>query len=282
MGWTITWKGRGWDGTLAEYLNFFERAMVRARAGGIPIVPSVKYHLPSGGEPFCEAEYQHTTDALLKVWASNGGGGPMPLEKDFSPTLAGDDRARQRETILRWLAEVPGEVERAAPGETVLGVKLMNALFDDDFQVEMTRVAARAAPAFIVGYNRLFDPGRKVAYGGYDLSDRNLRVLDRFHEVYGSVPVPLSATGNICSGRLMLEYALRGAENGQVHTFFQLPLSVYRATGGSRTARALHTLMLHPEHGLVPWLWHLEESGVLTPRDGVLHYLDVVDGVRAR
>jgi hypothetical protein len=282
MGWTVTWKGRGWHGDLREYLDFFERAMVRVRGSGIQVVPSVKYHLPIGDEPFAEGEYRHTTQALLKVWSGNGGEGSMPIEKDFSPTLAGDDRARQRATILRWLAEVPGQIERAAPGKTRVGVKLMNALFDDDFQVEMTVAATKAVPAFLVAYNRLFDPSHKVAYGGYDLSERNLRVLDKFRATHGKLSLPLSATGNICSGRVMLEYALRGAENGQLHTFFQLPLSAYTASGGNRAARALHSLMLHPHHGMVAWIWHLEESGALSPREGNLHYLDIAEGLGAR
>lgn len=272
-GWTVTWKGRGWHGTLSEYLDFFERSIILARAVGVPVVPSVKYHLPLGDEPFRQREYWHTTRALLDVWSSNGGVGPMILEKDFSPTLAGDDRARQRETILRWLTDVPREIDRAAPGRTAVGVKLMNALFDDEFQVEMTRTAAAASPAFLVAYNRLFDPEKKVAYGGYDLSDRNLRVLDAL----GRPSLPLSATGNISSGRLMVEYALRGAENGQLHTFFQLPVSEYTADDGSRTARALHTLMLHPVEGLVAWLWHLNEAGVLSTRENAVHFLDLTD-----
>jgi hypothetical protein len=282
-GWTVTWKGRGWSGTLREYLNFFERSLVLARGAGVPIVPSVKYHLPLGDEPFREREYWFTTRGLLDVWSGNGGEGPLLLEKDFSPTLAGDDRARERETILRWLTEVPGEIERAAPGRTRVGLKLMNALFDDAFQVEMMRVAARAvpAPAFLVVFNRLFDAERKVAYGGFDLSDRNLRVLDAFRSGTHHLPIPLSATGNICSGRMMVEYALRGAENGQVHTFFQLPGSSYTASGGNRTARALHTLMLHPEEGLVAWLWHLHEAGVLPVRDRAVHFLDLVDRAAA-
>ena len=73
----------------------------------------------------------------------------------------------------------------------------------------------------------------------------------------------------------MAEYALRGAESGQLHTFFQLPLSEYTATGGSRTARGLHTLMLHPEEGLVVWLWHLNETGMLPEREGAIHFRDL-------
>jgi hypothetical protein len=237
----------------------------------MPVIPSVKYHHPAVGESFREGEYAHTTASLRTVWDSARRGTPMPIEKDFSPTLAGDDRATQQASILRWLREVPGLMAKHAPGSRI-GVKLMNALFDDAFQVEMVKAAAAANPAFLVAFNRLFDPDRQVAYGGYDLSDRNLRVLDLVHDL--ALP-PISATGNICSGKMMLEYALRGATSGQLHTFFQLPLSEYTATGGSRTARALHTLMLHPENGIVAWLWHLNESGKLAPVGGLIRFLDV-------
>lgn len=266
-GWTVTWKGRGWGGTLAEYLEFMKQALDAAREPDVPVIPSVKYHLPSVGEPFRTEEYAHTTGALLELWGRAGCGGDMILEKDFSPTLAGDDLAAQREAVLRWIADIP----RLIPPGVRLGLKLMNTLFDDAFQVRMTR-AAKAA--FLVVYNRLYDPVRKTAYGGYDLSDRNLRVLDQLDRE--SFP-PRCATGNICSGRMMAEYALRGCESGQVHTFFQLPLSEYTATGGERSARALHTLLLHPTEGLVAWLWHLNEAGKLEERDGVVRFLDLID-----
>ena len=273
-GWTVTWKGRGWPGTLPEYVCLFERSLAAARGRDVAIVPSVKYHLPVLGEPFRIAEYEHTTRTLLDAWARAGCGGPMLLEKDFSPTLAGDDRARHREVILRWLSEVPRLVDRVAPGELRLGVKLMNALFDDAFQIEMLRAGASPPPAFLVLFNRLFDPVRRVAFGGFELSDRNLRVLAAAREAGIALP-PLCGTGNICSGRMMIEYALRGCESGQLHTFFQLPLSEYTATGGGRTARALHTLLLHPHEGLVSWVWHLKEVGVVELHDGLLRFLDV-------
>jgi hypothetical protein len=73
----------------------------------------------------------------------------------------------------------------------------------------------------------------------------------------------------------MIEYALRGAESGQIHTFFQLPRALYRSGCASRTAAALHELVLHPEHGLIAWLLALGEMGWIERRDGVLHFLDV-------
>ena len=280
-GWTVTWTGRGWSGSLGDYLEFFAGALDIARPRDVPVIPSVKYHLPSGGEPVCIAEYRHTTQCLLAVWDRAGCGGPMVLEKDLSPTLAGDERAQQRDTVLRWVEEIPRLVDAAAPRTTRLGIKLMNALFDDAFQLEIVRSAAERAdprPAFLVVFNRLFDRERGLAYGGWELSDRNLRVLDLLRYAQPSLEhlPPLCATGNICSGRVMVHYAMRGCESGQIHTFFQLPLSQYTATGGSRSARALHTLLLHPTEGLAVWLRHLNEAGLLEERGGKVCFLDLV------
>ena len=277
-GWTVTWTGRGWHGTLDEYLDFFQESLRLARDSAIPIVPSVKFHLPLSGEQFRTDEYRYTTEQLLHVWDREASGGSMLLEKDFSPTLAGDARSADKKAVLRWLDEVPKLVESAAPGRIRLGIKVMNALEDDEFQVAMLHVLCNVKlhpPAFLVVFNRLFDETRGVAFGGWDLSDRNLRVLEASQRSGLQLP-PLSATGNICSGRVMLEYALCGCENGQVHTFFQVPRDSYTAVTGSRSSRALHTLLLHPTEGLVPWMWHINEERQLEDVDGVLRFCDVV------
>ena len=276
-GWTVTWTGRGWHGTLADYLEFYGEALRTTRDSAMVVVPSVKYHLPSQSEEFRRTEYEYTTSRLLDVWTGAGYDGAMVLEKDFSPTLAGDERSQDPSAVLRWLQEVPGLIVGAGQGRVRLGVKVMNAVADDGFQLTMleTLVGAQPSPAFLVVFNRLFDMAKGVAYGGWDLSDQNLRVLDLIRDRELSLP-PLSATGNICSGRMMIEYALRGCENGQLHTFFQLPRSEYTTTGGSRTASALHTLLLQQQEGLVPWIWHLHERGVLEEVDGELRFRDVV------
>ena len=173
--------------------------------------------------------------------------------------------------MLRWLREVPERIRRHAPVR--LGVKLMNARFDDDFQLEMLQ-AASTADALVV-FNRLFDEQIGVAYGGWDLSDRNLRVLQTQGLRPGLVP-ELSGTGNIHSGRMMIEYARRGCSSVQLHTFFQLPLSEYPALNGSRTQRALHKLIFDPTDGLVACLLELEDQGALERRGGELHFLDLV------
>lgn len=291
-GWTVTWKGRGWDRSFDDYLALYREALEIGSAVDMPVAASVKYHLPGGEEGdegdegeggeggFRVEEYEYTTRRIAEV----GGRGAI-IEKDFSPTLAGDHRALARENVLRWIREVPTLVNRAA--RVTLGLKLMNALFDDAFQVEMLRAAQASGADFLVCFNRLYDPVKQVAYGGWDLSDRNLRVLDLMAED-GQPTAPtaptapaaplitgFSATGNICSGRMMTEYALRGATSGQIHTFFQLPLGEYPATAGTRPARALHALLFHPQEGLIAWMAHLGETGELSPRDGLLHFLDI-------
>jgi hypothetical protein len=102
-GWTVTWKGRGWSDTLAAYCDFVRQAAAIGDKVGMVTAPSVKYHLPAPGEgEFRVGEYQHTTALLQTAWRE-GRDAPMPLEKDFSPTLAGDDRSREQEQILTWL-----------------------------------------------------------------------------------------------------------------------------------------------------------------------------------
>lgn len=267
-GWTVTWKGRGWDRSFEDYLALVRAAAELTRSRNLVAVPSVKYHLPRLGEPFRSAEYTHTTGLLAQAW----GAGPLPLEKDFSPTLAGDELAEEQNRILRWLREVPDQI-RGSVGETVrLALKLMNARFDDEFQLAMLTAAASADGLTV--FNRLWDPNAGVAYGGYDLSERNLRVLTQARRGNLSLP-PLSGTGNICSGRMILEYARLGCESVQLHTFFQLPLSEYPATAGTRPQRALHALMFDPSDGLIAGMLDLEARGILERRDGELKFLDV-------
>lgn len=265
-GWTVTWKGRGWDRPFEDYLALVRAAGELTRAG-FPAIPSAKFHLPLLDEPFRSAEYHHTTAALARAWGEPA----LALEKDFSPTLAGDPLADERGRVLRWLAEVPGEI-RAAAGETRvrLALKLMNARYDDDFQLAMLDAAAGADA--LVCFNRLWSAERGVAYGGPELAERNLRVLTA---AAGRRRPPLAGSGDICSGRRIVEYARAGCECVQLHTFFQLPLSEYPATDGSRTSRALHALVFHPERGLIAGLLELEEQGILHRSGGELRFLDL-------
>ena len=269
-GWTVTWKGRGWDRSFDDYLQLVRVAGDLTRAEQLLTIPSVKYHLPKLDELFRFNEYAFTTAELAKAW----GQPQLLLEKDFSPTLAGDPLADERRQILRWLHEVPACIREHA--DVRLAMKLMNARFDDDFQLEMMN-AASGADALVV-FNRLFDLERGVAYGGTELSDRNLRVLNSYRLLPPpTAPYRLCGTGNIHTGRQILEYALRGCSSVQLHTFFQLPLEEYPATDGSRTQRALHALIFDPRDGLIAVMLQHERANYLHRRNGELHFLDLCD-----
>jgi len=69
-GWTVTWKGRGWDRTFTDYLTLVRIGRDLTRAGRLLVVPSVKYHLPRLAEPFREGEYRYTTAQLADAWRS--------------------------------------------------------------------------------------------------------------------------------------------------------------------------------------------------------------------
>jgi hypothetical protein len=264
-GWTVTWKGRGWSESFAAYCDLFREAISVGRERGMAVAPSVKYHLPAGEEPYHAAEYRYTTRALQAVWLGTESG-PMPLEKDFSPTLAGDERSREKERILGWLRRVPDLIRSSAdrPGLS-LGIKLMNARFEAEFQVEMLRAAVdgpEQPPDFLVYANRLFDPEREfegvrgAAYGGPELSARNLRSLG-LAQVAAQAGAfrrplpPISATGDILTGRRAAEYGLLGAMSCQLHTAFQLPDTEFAARTRNKSAAVLHHLLFHPEHGLL-------------------------------
>lgn len=281
-GWTVTWKGRGWWQSFDEYLTLIRDARQAAQNAGDQsnrqtlIIPSCKYHLPAPGEStWRTSEYEYSTTQFLEAWGA-GSGKLMPIEKDFSPTLAGSDLAAAREQILNWLHEVPALIRQAGcvEGEPRLriGLKVFNAMFDDEFQLELLRRIHNAdlehRPDFFVYGNRLFDPQREfdgkvgVAVGGPDLSDRNLRVMSAFKSESKGSLLSWSATGDISSGKMAVEYALRGASSFQLHTYFQLPSTEYRMKSGSRTQRALHELYFHPEDGFVVWMKHLGWSAV--------------------
>jgi hypothetical protein len=268
-GWTVTWKGRGWDRSLDDYCTLVSEARrLGEGADGMLAVPSVKLHLPRIDEAFREVEYAHTLARLAAAWGS----APLPVEMDFSPTLAGDALADERRRVLRWVAEGPGQIRRHTPGGALVQLKLMNARFDDAFQQEML-AAATTADGLTV-FNRLFDPALGAAYGGWDLSDRNLRVLTAARAAGCRLP-GLSGTGNVCSGRLIAAYGQVGCQSVQLHTFFQLPLGEYPAAAGSRTQRALHTLFFHPDDGLIAAMLELEHSGKLHRVNGELRFLDL-------
>jgi dihydroorotate dehydrogenase len=269
-GWTISWKGRGWWQSFDAYLDLVREGAARGREAGMLVVPSVKYHLPAPGEDRWRIEeYATTTQALLGAYGAGGGGSPMPLEKDFSPTLAGSERSARRATALEWVRKVPGLIRDAAGASAVrVGLKLFNSLDDDEFQRAMLAEAHGPGRAdFLIYANRLFDPDREfegkrgIAYGGPDLSDRNLRLLSllRVGQAEGrltTAPLEISATGDVGSGRTAVEYALRGCTSFQIHTAFQLPPNTDVMICGNKIQKALHRLYFDPDEGLIVWALH--------------------------
>jgi hypothetical protein len=290
-GWTVSWKGRGWWGSLEQYLDLMRESFQIGRTADMLVVPSCKYHLPaSDEEDWNAAEYRYTTERFLQAWDESGGRGPLLVEKDFSPTLAGSDRADQQTRILNWLAKVPAMMRSGGgPDRIRVGLKLFNAMFEDAFQIEMLSLVCEAPERdradFIIYANRLFDPEREffgkrgIAYGGPALSYRNLGSLTEFRakQARGECAaklIPMSATGDIGSGRMAVEYALRGCENFQMHTAFQLPDAAYQLSGGSKSEKALHELLFQPKDGFIVWMHHVAAELDLY-RDGVVHLADV-------
>jgi dihydroorotate dehydrogenase len=269
IGWTISWKGRGWTKSFAEYLELLKEALAIGKNYQMLVIPSCQFHLPSNDEEWRIGEYRYTLKELSRAWKEALPKTPFILEVNFSPTLAGLKRASKREVILRWLRSISRIIKSET--EVEFGIKVMNAPFEDEFQLEMLRTLSEAKPCadFIIYANRLFDPektfeGQKgIAYGGPDLSSRNLKVLTsvrrlQYLKQFPELPA-LSATGDICSGRLALEYILRGAGSCQIHTLFQLPGSEYAMKRGTKTCRALHRLIFSPFDGLIAGMQFVKE-----------------------
>jgi dihydroorotate dehydrogenase len=281
-GYTVTWKGRGWDKSFEDYLELISQSFDIYKEAGMPVIPSVQYHLPTSDEEFRESEYEFTTKSLEKVWKESKVDLPFIIEQDFSATLSG--LKNSQEEILRWLREVPRLIDKYIDTDNkIIGVKLFNPLYDDNFQVDMVKTLNEKVSKIvdtITCFNRLFNldkvfEGKKgIAYGGYDLSDRNLRVLSKFVGGYKKDFIPISATGNINSGKMMVEYALRGATSGQIHTYFQIPSKNYRLKEGSRTKKALHELMFNPTNGLVVAMISLRNILGIN-EDKVFKFLDI-------
>jgi dihydroorotate dehydrogenase len=269
-GYTVTWKGRGWGGSLNSYLDLF-KASVDLAAGETLIVPSCKYNLPKPEEDAWKfSEYTYTTAKLEEVWSRHSNL-PMPLEKDFSPTLAGDGNfSKEKANILRWLENITAIIRNNA-SELSLGIKIFNASFEDDFQLEMLRTIEAASPDVLTYGNRLFDPikfyedKKGVAYGGPDLSARNLWAIDKSRALGNCMQI--SATGNIVSGKIMFEYLKRGCSTFQMHTLFQLPDRYFSSRGRNKTDRAIHHLLFDPHSGFLKYI--LEEKERLGWPDGI-------------
>ena len=125
-----------------------------------------------------------------------------------------------------------------------------------------------------------------MAYGGPDLSDRNLRMLasatrgSSGGEIAAS-PLEISATGDVSSGRMAVEYALRGCTSFQIHTLFQLPAEEFAMRRGSKIERAIHRLYFDADEGFIVWAAHAARRlGLATLGGGTIRFLDLARRAR--
>lgn len=271
-GWTVSWKGRGWSESFQNYLDFTRESIKLGVKGDCLIVPSCQLPFFVGPENPHHKEYTYTLTALGEVLQS----AEYPaLELDLSPTLLKDSPAPTSEQVLEALDWVILEAKRLLPSNVKLGLKLFNL---QDFQAQLAMVQGGASIwrrlDWLTIANRLFSEGKGISYGGFDLSNRNLKILDAVRAIEKGqgkaiLPDSVSATGNICHGQMMIEYARLGCTTGQLHTYFQLPKSEYGYDLGSRSASALHELVFNPEQGLLRGLESLRAERNLT---GLLNF----------
>ena len=285
-GWTITWKGRGWSRSFEDYIQLCRDSFEISMETGLIVAPSVKFHLPANlDENWEKTEYEYTLNALLKAWQASGSQSLLPVEKDFSPTLAGDRLGKQEKLIQRWLTEITSVIRSATSAQLSLGIKLFNFVGDQEFQNEILRMCLENAckPDFLVYANRLFNPDKTfegvagVAYGGPDLSDRNLSVLAKCRSETKQSNIEISGTGDIDSGRTAVEYGLLGCSSIQMHTLFQISTDIPASSGLNRTRRTLATLVFHPVHGLTGWLLHARRHWDLMDESGVSKWMGLKD-----
>ena len=213
------------------------------------VVPSCKYHLPRPRRRVARRRVRlHDAPAPRRVGraATCGGGdaareGLQPDARRLRPRLAGGDRPR--------VSAVTGLIREAAAARPVsVGLKIFNAIFDDDFQLEMLASSTSDAGRAAGRLHRLRQPALRPRSGVRGHAGCRLRrprserpqpagaraagTLEQRGEYHGAPPD--QRDGGHRSGRMAAEYLLRGASTFQMHTLFQLPSSEYRMHGAAR------------------------------------------------
>ncbi|MCC7519775.1 MAG: hypothetical protein IT578_11405 [Verrucomicrobiae bacterium] len=276
---SLTWLECGWYDNLDVYAEFLRAALEVAGRRRMPVIPAVRFGVNVRGQASA-AEARHTVRLLQEVWHGAHPDQPAPLEVEVLPEMRGLPAAQKKAALLRALRDAVRFLRASSEHPKYLhaGLKLGMAPFDAAFQARALEAALDGSepPAFLVLFNRLRryerwrGSYRAVSCGGPELARRNFVALDRIRR-----PVEFSALGDITTGRRMVEYALRGATSGQMHTVFQLPESAYRRRTGNRVDKALHELAFHPEHGLVAAMLHVKA------KTGVSRFLDLDQAAEA-
>ena len=157
-GWTVTWKGRGWDRSFEDYLALVRTAGELTRVGRLARgAVGQAAPAPARRSRSTRTEYRlHRRGARRRV-----GRGPRWRWRRTS---------HRRSPGTRWptsgsassagSARCPRTVRAAAGRPVRLALKLMNARYDDEFQVRMLEAAGRrrrargVQPAVVGGAGR--------------------------------------------------------------------------------------------------------------------------------
>ncbi len=280
-GWTVTWKGRGWDKGFDKYVDFYMESTKRNPA--YPIIASLMVDVTNPDR--AREQATHCLGRLADVHSESAKPGiAFLVEIDISPTLSLLPGSQRPEIFENWVRTSVRAFRDGIGDRGSFAVKLPNPGLGADFQAMLAKVSLEEGGKHMAGLvvaNRLFDKdatfeGQEgVAFGGFDLSNINLETLDIL--VSDGMNPSLIGTGNICTGQMMAEYALRGCLSGEIHTFFQLPPSACRAKKGpgGRTWRALRELVFHPDDGLVSVLLRLGKSGALPQSGHLISFKDL-------
>ncbi len=279
-GWTVSWKGRGWDKGFDAYVELYRQSL--QSNPGYYVIPSLMVDVTDPDRAREQADF--CIGRLMEVHESNSPSWDFLVEVDISPTLSLLAESSDQ-TFAEFVGTSTSAFRQGLAGKGKCIVKLPNAGIDAAYQLQLVKIAIEESGDRLAGIiigNRLFDRNATfedqvgISYGGWDLSNANLATLDLLPSE--NISANLVGTGNICSGRMMAEYAVRGCMSGQLHTFFQLPPDAYRAPKGEggRTWRAIRELLFDQVDGLVPVLLKLEKAGYLHRSDDyVIRFMDL-------
>lgn len=237
---TVHWNGGLDTRNLMDYLEFARKAYDVGRRTGMPLIASVLCHLVSGPEDEWNVEeWTYTVGKMCEI-------GYRHFEIDFCPFLEGEDRAEDKQTVLRWYREAP-RVLRDVPYDVKVVPKILNLDFGLEFQVEMVRAAVAGRSDGVTVANRVYrvftDRETGVEYGsshgGLELKRINQEQIKEVRK--RGLNMPVSATGGVYTGKDAAEYLTLGAENIQVLT------CVMR----NGLEKAFHNLVFNPQEGVV-------------------------------